>query len=139
MMHDLSRWMWVSTKPAHTSRPPPCTSSFALAGSCGAPWMDIAAASLAAPSLHFSTAIALAFPRSPMITAELAWELAHDTKGKFHLGLGSQVKAHITKRYASTLDKPVPQLEDYVQAVETPSCRPFDGRAGSSTTALTTS
>ena len=35
-MHDLSRWMWVSTKPAQTSRPPPCTSSFALARSCGA-------------------------------------------------------------------------------------------------------
>ena len=45
------------------------------------PWMNIAAASLAAPSLHFSTGIALAFPRSPMITAEIAWELAQNTQG----------------------------------------------------------
>jgi len=62
------------------------------------PWMNIAAASLAAPSLHFSTGIAIAFARSPMITAQIAWELAQNTKGKFRLGLGSQVKAHITRR-----------------------------------------
>ena len=82
------------------------------------PWMNIAAASLAAPSLHFSTGIALAFPRSPMITAEIAWELAQNTGGKFRLGLGSQVKAHITKRYSSVFDKPAAQMKDYVQAVK---------------------
>jgi len=82
------------------------------------PWMNIAAAALAAPSLHFSTGIALAFPRSPMITAEIAWELAQNTRGKFRLGLGSQVKAHITKRYASVFDKPAAQMKDYVQAVK---------------------
>ncbi len=82
------------------------------------PWMNIAAASLAAPSLHFSTGIALAFPRSPMIAAEIAWELAQNTKGKFRLGLGSQVKAHIVRRYASTFDKPAAQMKDYVQAVK---------------------
>ena len=37
------------------------------------PWMNIAAAALAAPSLHFSTGIAIAFARSPMISAEIAW------------------------------------------------------------------
>ena len=82
------------------------------------PWMNIAAASLAAPSLHFSTGIAVAFPRSPMITAEIAWELAQNTKGRFRLGLGSQVKAHITRRYSSVFDKPAPQMKDYVQAVK---------------------
>jgi probable F420-dependent oxidoreductase len=82
------------------------------------PWMNIAAASLAAPSLHFSTGIAIAFARSPMVTAEIAWELAHNTGGKFRLGLGSQVKAHITRRYASLFDKPAAQMKDYVQAVK---------------------
>jgi probable F420-dependent oxidoreductase len=82
------------------------------------PWMNIAAASLAAPSLHFSTGIALAFPRSPMISAEIAWELAQNTRGKFRLGLGSQVKAHIVRRYASTFDRPARQMKDYVQAVK---------------------
>ena len=82
------------------------------------PWMNIAAAALAAPSLHFSTGIAIAFARSPMVSAEIAWELAQNTKGKFRLGLGSQVKAHITRRYASPFDKPAPQMKDYVQAVK---------------------
>ena len=54
------------------------------------PWMNIAAASMAAPALHFSTGIAIAFARSPMISAEIAWELAQNTRGKFRLGLGSQ-------------------------------------------------
>ena len=80
--------------------------------------MNIAAAALAAPSLHFSTGIAIAFARSPMVSAEIAWELAQNTRGKFRLGLGSQVKAHITRRYASPFDKPAPQMKDYVQAVK---------------------
>lgn len=82
------------------------------------PWMNIAAASLAAPSLHFSTGIAIAFARSPMVSAEIAWELAQNTRGKFRLGLGSQVKAHIERRYASLFDKPAPQMKDYVLAVK---------------------
>ncbi len=82
------------------------------------PWMNIAAASLAAPSLHFSTGIAIAFARSPMVSAEIAWELAQNTRGKFRLGLGSQVKAHITRRYSSPWDKPAPQMKDYVLAVK---------------------
>ncbi len=82
------------------------------------PWMNIAAASLAAPSLHFSTGIAIAFARSPMVSAEIAWELAQNTKGKFRLGLGSQVKAHIERRYSSPWDKPAPQMKDYVLAVK---------------------
>jgi len=82
------------------------------------PWMNIAAASLAAPSLHFSTGIAIAFARSPMVSAEIAWELAQNTKGKFRLGLGSQVKAHIERRYAGRFDKPAPQMKDYVLAVK---------------------
>jgi probable F420-dependent oxidoreductase len=82
------------------------------------PWMNIAAASLAAPTLHFSTGIAIAFARSPMISAEIAWELAQNTRGKFRLGLGSQVKAHIERRYASRFDKPALQMKDYVLAVK---------------------
>lgn len=82
------------------------------------PWMNIAAASMAAPSLHFSTGIAIAFARSPMVSAEIAWELAQNTRGRFRLGIGSQVKAHIERRYAGTFDKPAPQMKDYVQAVK---------------------
>ena len=68
------------------------------------PWMQIAAAAMAAPSLTFTTGIAVAFPRSPMVSAQVAWELAGETKGKFRLGLGSQVKGHVVRRYSSDFD-----------------------------------
>lgn len=82
------------------------------------PWMMIAAASMAAPTLTFSTGIAVAFPRSPMVSAQIAWELAHNTGGRFRLGLGSQVRGHIERRYGALWDKPAPQMRDYVQAVQ---------------------
>ncbi len=80
------------------------------------PWMSIAAAAMAAPTLEFSTGIAVAFPRSPMISAQIAWELAGNTQGRFRLGLGSQVKGHVVRRYSATFDKPAPQMRDYVAA-----------------------
>ena len=82
------------------------------------PWMSIAAAAMAAPNLTFSTGIAVAFPRSPMVSAAIAWELADNTEGRFRLGLGSQVKAHIDRRYSSEFDPPGPRLKDYVEAVK---------------------
>jgi len=82
------------------------------------PWMQITAAALAAPELEFSTGIAVAFPRSPMISAQIAWELAANTQGRFRLGLGSQVKSHVERRYGAQFDKPAPQMRDYVQAVQ---------------------
>jgi probable F420-dependent oxidoreductase len=81
------------------------------------PWMSIAVAATAAPRLEFSTGIAVAFPRSPMVAAGLAWELAENTNGRFRLGLGSQVRAHIERRYGVEFDPPGPRLRDYVLAV----------------------
>jgi probable F420-dependent oxidoreductase len=83
-----------------------------------APWNSIAAASMAAPTLEFTTGIAVAFPRSPMISAAIAWELAENTGGRFRLGLGSQVKAHIERRYSAPFAPPGPRLKDYVAAVK---------------------
>ena len=80
------------------------------------PWMSIAAAAMATEALEFSTGIAVAFPRSPMISAQLAWELAANTDGRFRLGLGSQVKGHVVRRYSATFDRPAPQMRDYVGA-----------------------
>ncbi|MBA3655245.1 MAG: TIGR03617 family F420-dependent LLM class oxidoreductase [Actinobacteria bacterium] len=82
------------------------------------PWMSIAAAAMAAPTLEFTTGIAVAFARSPMVAAGLAWDLADNTGGRYRLGLGSQVKAHVERRYASAFDPPGPRLRDYVEAVK---------------------
>ncbi|MGI8754008.1 MAG: TIGR03617 family F420-dependent LLM class oxidoreductase [Acidimicrobiales bacterium] len=81
------------------------------------PWMSIATAAVAAPTLEFATGIAVAFPRSPMLAAGLAWELADNTGGRFRLGLGSQVRAHVERRYGAAFDPPGPRLRDYVEAV----------------------
>lgn len=82
------------------------------------PWMNIGSAAMAAPSLEFMTGIAVAFPRSPMVSASIAWELAQNTGGRFRLGLGSQVRAHVERRYGVDFDPPGPRMKDYVQAVQ---------------------
>jgi probable F420-dependent oxidoreductase len=80
-------------------------------------YLSIAAATLAAPGLDLLTGIAVAFPRSPMVTAAEAWELADASRGHFRLGLGTQVRAHIERRYGVEFDHPGPRLREYVHAV----------------------
>jgi len=79
-------------------------------------YLGCAAAALAA-DLDVLTGIAVAFPRSPMVTASAAWELAEVTNGRFRLGLGTQVKAHVERRYGSEFEHPGPRLREYVAAV----------------------
>ena len=81
-------------------------------------YLSVAAAALAAPSLQYSTGIAVAFPRSPMVTAKVAWELQDVTEGKFRLGLGTQVRAHIERRYGVEFDPPGPRIREYIRAVK---------------------
>ena len=71
-----------------------------------------------AADIDVLTGIAVAFPRSPMVTAATAWELAEASAGRFRLGLGSQVRAHIERRYGSVFDHPGPRLREYVLAVK---------------------
>ena len=75
------------------------------------------AAALATERITLGTGIAVAFPRSPMVTAEVAWELADATGGRFVLGLGTQVRGHIERRYSSAFEHPGPRLREYVEAL----------------------
>jgi probable F420-dependent oxidoreductase len=68
--------------------------------------------------LIVGTAVLVAFPRSPMITAIAAWDLQKMSNGRFEVGLGTQVKPNIEKRYSARWDSPVPQLREYVQAMK---------------------
>jgi len=79
-------------------------------------YLGCAAAALGA-DIDILTGVAVAFPRSPMITASAAWELAEVTGGRFRLGLGTQVRAHIERRYGATFEQPGPRLRDHVLAV----------------------
>jgi probable F420-dependent oxidoreductase len=63
------------------------------------------------------TAIALAFPRSPMLMAVSAWDLQRATGGRFVLGLGAQVRRHIERRFSAHYGRPAPHLREYAQAV----------------------
>ena len=71
-----------------------------------------------AADIDVLTGIAVAFPRSPMVTAATAWELAEASGGRFRLGLGSQVRAHIVRRYGAEFAHPGPRLREYVLAVK---------------------
>lgn len=67
--------------------------------------------------LHVATSVALAFPRSPMVTAVAAWDLAQLSGSRFELGLGSQIKANIEGRYATRWTAPVPRMREYIGAL----------------------
>jgi probable F420-dependent oxidoreductase len=61
------------------------------------------------------TGIAIAFPRSPMVTAQIAWDLQRFSGGRFLLGLGSQVRAHNERRYSTAWPSPPgPRLREYI-------------------------
>src|SRR5258708_21885002 len=74
-------------------------------------YLACAAAALSGADLDLATGVAVAFPRSPMATASVAWELADASEGRFRLGIGTQVKAHIERRHSWSLDPPRPALD----------------------------
>ena len=81
-------------------------------------YLNAAVASQAAPGLELSTGVAVAFPRSPFVTAATAWELQEASGGNFRLGLGTQVRTHVVRRYGVPFDHPGPRMRDYVLAVK---------------------
>jgi probable F420-dependent oxidoreductase len=81
------------------------------------PFLPLAVASDHAVDLDLGTSIALAFPRSPMVTAVAAWDLHRACGGRFILGLGAQVRKHVERRFAAPYDPPIARLREYVQAV----------------------
>lgn len=68
--------------------------------------------------LDIGSAITVAFPRSPMVTAYSAWDLQSFSDGRLILGLGTQVKGHIERRFSMEWDSPGPRLRDYVRALQ---------------------
>ena len=81
------------------------------------PFLQVAAAGLSTERLTVGTNVAVAFARSPMVTAQAAWDLAEGTAGRFVLGLGSQVKAHVVRRFSAEFSHPGPRLREYVLAL----------------------
>ena len=67
--------------------------------------------------IELGTSVAIAFSRSPMEMAQTAWDLQDLSEGRFVLGLGTQVKAHVTRRFSMPWDRPTARLREYVLAM----------------------
>ena len=81
------------------------------------PFLPLAVAATVTSRVRLGTAIAVAFPRSPMITAHIAWDLQKASAGRFILGLGSQVKGHNERRFSVKFEAPGPRMREIVSAL----------------------
>ena len=81
------------------------------------PFAPLAFAALATERVQLATSVAIAFPRSPMIVAGQAWDLARHARGRFVLGLGSQVKAHNERRFSVPWIAPAARMGEYIAAL----------------------
>ena len=81
------------------------------------PFLPLAVAAEHTEKLELGTSIAVAFARSPMTVANTAWDLQAFSNGRFILGLGSQIKPHITKRFSMEWSNPGSRMREYVQAL----------------------
>ncbi|HLI43433.1 MAG TPA: TIGR03617 family F420-dependent LLM class oxidoreductase [Acidimicrobiales bacterium] len=81
------------------------------------PLLTLALAAGATERLELGTGIVVAFGRSPMITATMANDVQLLTKGRLLLGLGSQIKPHIERRYSMPWSHPAPRMKEYIQAL----------------------
>ena len=81
------------------------------------PFQLLALGAAATTRIGLGTSVAMAFPRSPAVTAMSAWSLQKLSGGRFVLGLGTQVRAHMERRYGVAWHAPAPWMRDYVNAV----------------------
>jgi probable F420-dependent oxidoreductase len=81
------------------------------------PFIIMALAAASTSKVGLGTSVAIAFPRSPAITAMSAWTLQKQSRGRFCLGLGPQVRGHIQRRYGLKWSPPGPWMCDYIGAV----------------------
>lgn len=71
----------------------------------------------AAAGVDIASYVAIAFPRSPVHLAHVAWDLQSLSGGRFRLGLGTQVRAHVERRYGADFDHPVARMSEWITAV----------------------
>lgn len=81
------------------------------------PFLPLTLAASSTERLGLGTGIAVAFARSPMAVAVAAADLHRQSKGRFTLGLGSQIKPHVTRRFSMPWSSPAPQMREYVGAL----------------------
>ena len=127
------RWDGVRVRPAldATMRGVPISGSAAWAASAeregfdgivvtetnNDPFLPLALAATSTRDIGLATGIALALPRSPMEVAYTSWNLQDLSGGRFTLGLGTQVRAHVERRYGVPWTRPAARMREYVLAL----------------------
>lgn len=82
------------------------------------PFLDLAVPAIETTKPMLGNNLAIAFARSPYVTAVLAWQLQQASRGRFNLGLGTQVKGHIERRFGMKWESPGPKFREYVVALK---------------------
>lgn len=81
------------------------------------PFLPLALAAEHTSRIQLGTSIAVAFARNPMTVAQIGWDLQEYSEGRLLLGLGSQIKPHIEKRFSMSWSKPVARMREFVLAL----------------------
>lgn len=81
------------------------------------PFLPLAVAAEHTTRIMLGTAVAIAFARNPMTLANLGWDLQALTAGRFVLGLGTQVRPHVERRFGAAWSRPVARMRELVQAI----------------------
>ena len=81
------------------------------------PFLPLGVAAIHSKQLGLATGVAIAFPRSPMVVAMQSWDLQLASGGRFVLGLGSQIKPHIERRFSTPWSAPAPRMREYIESL----------------------
>lgn len=81
------------------------------------PFLPLALSAAATRQLDIGTNISVAFGRSPFSMAQVAWDLQQASQGRFHLGLGTQVRAHVERRFSMPFEHPAARVTDYIRCL----------------------
>ena len=81
------------------------------------PFLPLVAVALATERMNIGTNIAVAFARTPFSMAQTVWDLQRASSGRLLLGLGTQVKAHVERRFSSTFEHPAARITDYIHCL----------------------
>ena len=81
------------------------------------PFLPLLLAAEHTERLDLGTGIVVAFARNPMTLAQVSWDLQAASQGRFILGLGSQIKAHITRRFSMPWSHPAPRMREMILAI----------------------
>jgi probable F420-dependent oxidoreductase len=81
------------------------------------PFLPLFAAALTTERVCLGTGIAVAFARSPFAVAQTAWDLQRASGGRLLLGLGTQVRAHVERRFSAAFEHPAARIVDYIRCI----------------------